>query len=127
MGTGPLAGAVKITTASSERVLTKIELSGGVILVTAAIEIRLPDVCDSTTGANVIIVQRDASETIQIAVTDTSDDMILDGTALGANQEIDSPGGAGDAYAYICMVCVAENTWANFGRVGTWTDGGAAD
>ena len=119
---------IDITTASASRVLTAAELSGGIVLVTAnAVEVSLPDVCDSATGANVMIVQRDINETIQIGVTDTSDDMILDGTALGANQEIDSPGGAGDAYAYICLVCVAANTWASFDRRGTFVDGGAAD
>lgn len=116
-----------ITTATSSRAITTAEAGGGIVLVTAAgVEVSLPDLCDSATGAYVTIVQRDASEVIQIGVTDTADDMYLDGVALGANQEIDSAGAA-QTDDYITLVCTATNEWHQIGKVGTWVDGGAAD
>lgn len=125
--TGTALGKVVVTTATSERVLTTAELGGGIVRVTFAGEVRLPDLCDSSaTGAAVMIVQGDPSETVEIAVTDTSDHVWLDGTDLGANFEIDSPG---DAVSdnYIVMVCEAADNWHSKGRSGTWVTGGAAD
>lgn len=115
-----------VTTTGAERVLTAAELGGGIVLVTAAVEVQLPDVCDSATGAYVTIVQADASEVIQIAVTDTSDDMYLDGVALGANQEIDSAGAAQED-DYITLYCREANEWHQLDKTGTFVDGGAAD
>jgi len=124
--TGSLAGKPVITSAGSERVLTAAECSGGIVLVTAAVEVRVPDICDSATGAMVMIVQADVSEVLEIAVTDTNDHFFLDGVDLGANQEIDSPGAAKED-DYICLFCREANEWHSYGRSGTWVDGGAAD
>ena len=73
-----------------------------------------------------MIVQADESEVVEIAVTDTSDKLYLDGVDLGANQEIDSPGAA-KKDDYIVLICRGANAWHSFDRVGTWVDGGAAD
>ena len=123
---GSISGRVAITSAGSERVLTTAEMGGGMVLVTAAVEVQVPDLCDSATGASVMIVQADASEVVQIAVTDTGDKFFLDGVDLGANQEIDSPGAAKED-DYIVLVCREANEWHSYGRSGTWVDGGGAD
>lgn len=125
--TGAIMGYRKITSASGSRVLTTPEMRGGIVLVTAAaVEVSVPDLCDSATGAWVTIVQADASETIQIGVTDTADLLFVDGASIGANQEIDSPGSAveGD---FITLYCRETDEWHVLGQQGTWVDGGASD
>ena len=124
--TTTLTGYRIITSAGSGRVLTTAELGGGIVLVTAAVEVSLPDLCDSATGAYVTIVQADASEKVEIGVTDTADDMFLDGVSLGANQEIDSAAAAKED-DYITLVCREANEWHQVDKVGTWVDGGGAD
>lgn len=123
---GTLTAFTAVTEATSERALTTAELGGGVVLVSFAGEVRLPDVCDTASGAMVMIVQEDPSEVVEIAVTDTADHLWLDGVDLGANYEIDSPGAAIED-DYIVMFCKAANNWHSLGRSGTWVTGGAAD
>ncbi len=124
--TGAFIGVRKITSTGSGRTLTADELKGGIVLVTAAVEVSLPDVCDSATGYYVTIVQADASEKIEIGVIDTADDMFLDGISLGANQEIDSAAAAKED-DYITLYCREANEWHQTDKVGTWVDGGGAD
>jgi len=124
--TGTISGRPVITSAGTERVLTTKECNGGIVLVTAAVEVRLIDCSASTVGANVMLVQADVSEVFEIAVTDTDDHLFLDGADLGANQEIDSPGDAVEDQ-YIVMVCRETNEWHSFGRSGTFVDGGSAN
>ncbi len=124
--TGSISGRPKLYSVSSNTTLSAEQMSGGIIIVTAAVEISLGDFCDSATGAMAMIVQADDSEKIEIGVTDTSDDMILDGTALGANQEIDSPGDATQDN-FLVILCRETNEWHTYGRSGVWVDGGAAD
>ena len=126
LASGTIGGMIAVTQATEERVLTTAEVSGGLVEVSFAGEVRLPDVCDSASGAMVMITQKDDSETVEIAVTDTSDHLWLDGTDLGANYEIDSPGNA-EQSNYIVLVCTEANNWKSFGRSGTWVTGGAAD
>ena len=74
-----------------------------------------------------MIVQGDLSEIVEIAVTDTSDYVWLDGVvSAAANHEIDSPGAAKED-DYIVMVCTEANNWHSKGRSGTWVVGGIAD
>jgi len=126
LATGTITGRTVITDTGVERVLTSAEMGGGMVVVTAAVEVRVPDVCDSATGAMVMIVQGDVSEVVEIAVTDTNDHFFLDGADLGANFEIDSPGDAIEDN-FICLVCRKANEWHSYGRSGVWIDGGAAD
>ena len=115
-----------VTSAGTERVLTADGVSGGVVLVTAEIEVRLPDCDAAAVGALVMLVQADASETFEIAMTDTNDIPFLDGVSLTANFEIDSPGTAVEDN-YIVMQCREVNEWHSLGRSGVFVTGGAAD
>ena len=61
--------------------------------------------------------------TSQAVDTDnTSDTIVLDGTALTAGNAIDSPGNRGD---FICLMAINTSTWVSLGRSGTWIDGEA--
>ena len=115
-----------VTEATEERVLTADEISGGIVLVSAAVEVRLPDCAAGTVGGLVMLVQADASEVFEIAMTDTNDIPFLDGTSLTANYEINSPGTAVEDN-YIVMWCREVNEWHSLGRSGVFVTGGAAD
>lgn len=122
---GTLTGRLAVSTITSlPHTVTTAEANGGFLLVTAAGDVDLPDVCDSATGANILVYVRDAAETVSVAVGDTSDDIVFQGTAIGANSELDSPGNAGD---FVALVCAATNIWYVIGSSGTWTDGGTVD
>lgn len=124
--TGTLAGKVPVTAVSSlPHTVTAEQASGGFLIVTAAGDVDLPDVCDSATGAAVVVYVRDVSETVSVAVGDTADDIFYKPVGLlGVNNEIDSPGAAGD---WISLVCAEANVWHVVGYSGTWTDGGTVD
>ena len=115
-----------VTEATEERVLTANEISGGIVLVSAAVEVRLPDCAAGTVGAIVMLVQADASEVFEIAMTDTNDIPFLNGVSLTANYEINSPGDAIEDN-YIVMWCREANEWHSLGRSGVFVTGGTAD
>lgn len=117
-----VSGAAKVITATAATTLTNAQY-GSILLMTTTGEVTLPDVCDRASGAFYIIVTRDA-EKIEVVFTDTSDQFVLDGTALTAGNELDSAGGAGN---FATIACLATNTWHVLGKSGIWVDGGAAD
>lgn len=55
------------------------------------------------------------------------DEILLNGTSVGAGDAIDSPGVAGDGANgdFICIMGIDTTYWITFGRSGTWVDGGA--
>jgi hypothetical protein len=55
------------------------------------------------------------------------DEILLDGTGIGAAEAIDSPGVAGDGANgdFICIMAIDDTNWITLGRSGTWVDGGA--
>lgn len=55
------------------------------------------------------------------------DEILLNGTSVGAGDAIDSPGVAGDGANgdFICLVGIDSTYWITVGRSGTWVDGGA--
>ena len=107
--------------------LTASEARGGWIIVTAEVDIDLPDCETSSVGMNVCIEQGDASETISVAaLVDSDDDMLYEGVLIGAENELDSPGGAGDRGSHACFICTEDDLWRVKGDTG-WTDGAAID
>ena len=91
--------------------------------------------------AQITICQANASETVQVISADTSDKFMLrDGTALDADDELNSPG---DARKFMCvtLICApdaADGLWFVFNETGCysngtdaidceWTDGGPSD
>ena len=124
VATGSMTGSIDIITDSDGIALTASQARGNAMIMTGAGDVDLPDTCDSATGANVLVFVRDASETVSLTVQDTSDTIIYPGLSLGANDELDSPGTAGD---WVSVVCMETNKWYVVGNRGAWTDGGVAD
>jgi len=129
--TGALRSAIPPTSVSSlPYSIAAADAYGGAFLVTvgsggATDDTMLPDVCDTATGANVIITIKDPSEQSSIAPTDTGDEIIYEGSGIGAGDELDSPASAeGD---FVVLVCLEADKWYVLGHSGTWTDGGAQD
>jgi len=56
-----------------------------------------------------------------------SDEILLNGTGIGAAEAIDSPGvaGAGANGDFICLLAIDATNWITLGSSGTWVDGGA--
>lgn len=112
-----------VTTTASGRVMTTVEMSNGVVIATAVMDLDLPDLCDSATGAIVTVVARDA-EVLSIGLTDTNDSINLNGATLGADDELDS---GGTAFESATITCLETNEWFVITQQGTWVDGGVAD
>lgn len=57
----------------------------------------------------------------------TGDEILLDGTGVGAADAIDSPGVGGDGANgdTICILAIDDTNWVTLNRSGTWVDGGA--
>lgn len=122
--TGTLAGKLVVTTLAGSRLLTAAELSGGSIIATGAHEAELPAAsCDSATGAKFTITAS-AGNKIEIAVEGAEDTINIEGAALGADDELDSAGGAFDS---VTIECLATNNWYVTAEQGVWVDGGVAD
>ncbi len=121
--TGAITGAVGVITTTGID-LSAAQSYGYAIIATAAGDVELADVCDTATGANALIFVRDVAETVSIAINDPGDTIVFPGLSLGADDELDSAGNAGD---FVGVVCLEANTWYVIGSRGGWTDGGAAD
>ena len=90
---------------------------GSVHYLTGAITMTLPAAVE---GMHITFVSTDA--TVKAINPDGTDQFILNGTALTAGNEVDSPGAAGDNITFHAS---AANEWTSLGSVGTWVDGGA--
>ena len=122
--TGEITGLLDVITSAAAISLSAAQTRGNIIIMTAAGDVELPDVCDTATGANVLVFVRDVAETVSIAVIAPEDTIIYPGLALDADDELDSPGDAGD---WVSLVCMEANKWYVVGSRGSWTDGGVAD
>ncbi|MHA2163492.1 MAG: hypothetical protein ACXACB_02005 [Promethearchaeota archaeon] len=123
-----ISGEVNVTQVTSgPHAVTAVQARGGYLIVTAVIDVDLPDCSATSLGMNICVEQGDASEIVSVAVGDASDDILYEGTLLGVNNEIDSPGGATDRGAFICMICTEANLWRVKGHEGAWDDGGTVD
>lgn len=123
--TGSVSGKIPVTSVSSlPHTVTTAQTNGGFLIVTAAGDVDLPDVCGTASGAHICVMERDAGETVSVAVGNSSDAIVFAGTNIGTNQELDSPGGAAD---YACFACLEANVWYVLDYDGTWTDGGNVD
>jgi hypothetical protein len=122
--TGTIRGSINVITDADGIALTAAQMNSYLIM-TGAGEVTLPDVCDSATGAWVKVKARDASEQVEMVVTDTSDLWVLsDGTETTANDEADLATPAG---SWAVFVCLETNKWYVDGENGTVTDGGVPD
>ncbi len=122
--TGAITGAIGIITPGAAIDLSAAQSYGYAVIMSTAGDVELADVCDSATGANVTVFVRDVSETVSIAVNDSADTIIFPGLSLGADDELDSAGNAGD---FVALICLEANKWYVQGYSGAWTDGGPAD
>jgi len=101
--------------------------SGSTLLMTGAGEVGFPDCSASTIGVWYSVINRDDTEQVEMVMNgDTSNDyfVLLDGTALNANDEADL---STDASSSACVQCLEANKWYIMSTVGGVTDGGAAD
>ena len=98
----------------------------GIIFMTAAEEVLIPDVCDAASGKWLIVFNKTAANQVEVAVADTGNDkfVLIDGTATGVNDELDL---STDASSWVKVACLEANTWYVVAGVGATTDGGAAD
>lgn len=92
--------------------------SGSIFYINAATTILHPatvgySACYYSDGANVIKVDPQSA----------SMEIFLNGATIGAGDELDSPGAAGD---YICIQNRSATKANTLGRSGTWIDGGAS-
>ena len=60
-----------------------------------------------------------AGGVITVDPVDGTDTIYLNGTSVGAGDEIDSPGEVGD---FICLMAIDATRWITIGRSGTWVD-----
>ena len=81
------------------------------------------DVIDYTlpgAAAGLVVIFYDiAGGVITIDPVDGTDTIYLNGTSVGAGDEIDSPGDVGD---FIALMAIDATRWITIGRSGTWVD-----
>lgn len=97
-----------------------------ITLATAAADYDLPDCEAANVGDWHLVIVQDAAETVSITVANdaANDTIVYKGLALGAGDELDSPGAAQDSVRLICM---ADDTYYAIDNSGAWTDGGPDD
>jgi hypothetical protein len=120
-----LQGPINLTTDADDITVTAAQMNG-IIFKTGAGEVVIPDVCDSATGEWLTVFNKTAAEQVEVAVADTAADkfVLIDGTVLDVNDEIDL---STDASSWVKVVCLEANTWYVVSQVGVVTDGGPAD
>ena len=121
-----ISGGIIVTQVSSmPHTVTSTQVKGGWLVVTAVGDVDLP--ASPEIGDHIHIEQGDASEVVSIAVGNASHDILHAGVLLGVNNEIDSPGGAGDRGACIHMIYTETNLWRAKPIEGVFVDGGTVD
>jgi hypothetical protein len=101
---------------------------GKTILMTGAGTVGFPDCDADLIGCGVKVGTRDASEQVVLGMYgDTSSDLfvLMDGTALDANDEVDLPSGADTDNDWYEIACLETNKWYIVEEDGTCTDGDA--
>jgi hypothetical protein len=117
-----LKAPLEVTAADADGETITTDMLNTVRISSGAGDWDLPaDSCDAATG-NWLMVIANAAHVASITSLDTSDVFVLtDGTALTANDELDTGGAAWDSCT---VMCVAANTWLVIGERGTCADGG---
>ena len=105
--------------------------AAGPIALTAAMcrnSIRVNDDADviaytlPSAEAGLVVMFLDAAGgVISVNPFDGTDHIYLDGTGIGAGDEIDSPGDLGD---FIVLMALDNTRWISLGRSGVWIDAG---
>lgn len=120
-------GATAHVFSSAGSITLGAEHVGGIVLMTAAGEVGLPDCSADSIGYFVVVHVRDASEQVELVMSgDTTSDIfrLTDATELDANDEADMPTGGNQA---VSVTCMEENKWYIRHGGAACTDGGAAD
>lgn len=122
--TGDIQGGANILTSAGNISPSEAQMNSYLIM-TAAGEVTLPDVCDSATGKWMKVKARDVNEQVEMVVTGAEDLWVLsDGTETTANDEADLALPAGSWAVFVCM---ETNKWYVDSENGTVTDGGVPD
>ena len=121
---GTIQGAMKVGAADADGEVLAAATMNSIRISSGAGDWTIPDVCDSATGYWVKVVAN-AAHVASLDLAGDEDLFILsNGTALHADDELDTAGGAWDS----CTVtCVATDTWMVTGENGTCADGGVSD
>jgi len=101
--------------------------TGSIVLMTGAGEVGFPDCCIDNLGLSYFIKVRDDSEQIELVMDgDTANDLfvLLDGTELDANDEVDLATNAGSS---VRVECLQLNRWHITEQIGATADGGPAN
>jgi hypothetical protein len=100
---------------------------GKTILMTGAGTVGFPDCDADLIGCGVKVGTRDASEQVVFGMYgDQTNDLfvLMDGTALDANDEVDLPSGADTDNDWYEVACLETNKWYIVEEDGTCADGG---
>lgn len=121
---GTIQGAMKVGDADVNGEVLTASTMNSIRISSGAGDWTIPDVCDSATGYWVTVTAN-AAHVASLDLAGDEDLFILSsGTALDADDELDTAGGAWDS----CTVtCVAQDKWLVTGELGTCADGGASD
>ena len=121
--TGIIQGRAMFATYSSAQILTFAANGGGVAQMTVAGEVTMWDATASNIGDFVTLWARDA-EKIEVIPVSGDHFVLLNGTAITADYELDMVATAGTK---ITLMVTALNTWSIFSETATSVDGGVAD
>lgn len=127
--TGEMTGGIKVLPVTASCTIgsncdgTSVRIArGGIVWVTVAATVTLPEIVASPSatqvgiGAGLCIATRDAGEAL-VVDPHANDSITLDGTKGGAGKYVTATG----AGAEICLVAVELDNWKDRGKAGTWT------
>jgi len=116
MKTIPTAGDISLTAAQMN----------SIVRITGAGDVTIPTgMCEAANVGQWLHVRQSGTFAASIDSANASDQFtLMNGTAIGANEELDL---AGTASKSCTVTCVAANVWEVTGESGTCADGGAKD
>ena len=103
--------------------LTAAAHNGALVRLTVAGEITLWDCETANVGDFLTLWARDA-EKIEVVPASGDQFVLFNGTAIGADDELDMAATAGTK---VTLMCTADDTWSVITETAACTDGGAAD
>ena len=121
--TGAVQGDVIFNSYSGAQTLTEAVHNGSVVQMTVAGEVTMWDATATSVGNLVTLWARDA-EKIEVVPASGDHFVLLNGSAITEDYELDCVATAGNK---VTLICTAENTWSIFSESDTSTDGGVAD
>ena len=130
--TGTIRGQVDVVVSVADTDSPAVDEMRGTMHIadnaTAANDIlyTLPEISTIGVGASACFYDNGGGDGGITLELDNADEFILDGTAITAGDQIDSPGvaGAGTNGDYICVLAIDATYWITLGRSGVWVDGG---